>query len=91
MKKNKVNGKSIKCLRYIFDGAKDWVANQSLEKQNKFNNWVLNMNKHAYGKHGKVTNYYCISVGIPLIVFSVIPLSSMPCFVITSIVFSYNL
>ena len=80
LKNEQIDGESIKCLRYIFDGingASDWVAKQSLKKQNEFNKWVLKMNENAYGKDGKATNYYCISVGVPIIVFSTLPLLLM--------------
>ena len=38
LQNKKIDGKSIKCLNYIFDGARgtaDWVSHQSAEKQKK--------------------------------------------------------
>ena len=85
LKNKNRDGVSVKCLGYIFDGlngAKDWVTNQSLEKQKDFKNWESNLLEKAYGKDGKVTNYYCLTVGLPIIIFSVIP------FIVTVILFT---
>ena len=77
MKKEKKNEEPIKCLGYILDGyngAKNWVVNQSIKKQNEFKKWESKMLSKAYGKDGKVTNYYCLTVGIPALIFSILPL-----------------
>lgn len=74
LKKEKIDGVSIKCLRYIYDGcegAQNWVYNQSLKKQNKYNKWVSKMNSKAYKNNGDATNYYCLLVGVPIMIFSI--------------------
>ena len=51
LQNKKIDGKSIKCLTYIFDGAcsaADWVSHQSEEKQKKFEEWHSNMLKKAF-------------------------------------------
>ncbi|KAK8871780.1 hypothetical protein M9Y10_007521 [Tritrichomonas musculus] len=76
LKNEKKNGVSIKCLDYIYSGyhgAKDWVANQSLKKQNDFKKWESKLLDKAYGKDGKATNYYCLTVGLPIMIFSILP------------------
>lgn len=76
-KKGKIDGKSIKCLKYIVqgsEGAYDWVVNKSLKEQKKFENWYSKMLKKAYKKNGGITNYYCLEVGIPTFIFAFLPL-----------------
>ena len=75
LKTEKVDGKSIKCLRYMIDGyngANDWVLNQSLTKQNDLKKWHSKMISKAYGKNGNATNHYCLSVGLPVLLFTII-------------------
>lgn len=46
LQNKKIDGKSIKCLNYIFDGARgaaDWVSHQSEEEQKKFQEWYSKM------------------------------------------------
>ena len=76
-KYSKIEGKSVKCLKYImqgYQGAKNWVTNQSFKKQNDLQNWYSKMMNKAYTKNGKVTNYYCIDVGIPTFIFALLPI-----------------
>ncbi|KAK8888183.1 hypothetical protein M9Y10_039247 [Tritrichomonas musculus] len=77
LKNEKIEGKSIKCLKYILDGyqgANEWATHQSSETQKNLEKWHLKMLKKAYGKNDKITNYYCLEVGIPILLFSIIPL-----------------
>lgn len=78
LKNDKIDGKSIKCLKYImegYQGANDWVTNQSITKQNNFKDWYSKMLTKAYMKNGNVSNYYCIEIGIPTLIFSLIPIA----------------
>lgn len=72
----KIDEKSIRCLNYIFqgsEGAINWAAKQSIEKQKEFENWYSKMLKKAYNTNGVVTQYFCLKVGIPTFIFAVIP------------------
>lgn len=78
LKNDKIDGKSIKCLKYIiegYQGANDWIANQPLEKQNDFKNWYSKMSNKAYKKNGNPSNYFCFEVGVPTLIFSIIPIA----------------
>ena len=80
LKSEKVDGKSIKCLRYIIDGdegARDWFANESLKKRNEFQKWHSKLMKKAYNNFGEATNYYCLLVGIHALIFPFIPFLSL--------------
>lgn len=76
LKNDEVDGKSIKCLNYILngdEGAKNWVLTQFIKKQNEFKKWHSEMLNKAYQKDGNPTNYYCHTVGIPMLIFSCLP------------------
>lgn len=72
LKRKKIDGKPVKCLKYIFDGNKgalNWVINQSTEIQNNYYKWYSKMLKKAFKKNGKASEYYCFQVGVPAIFF----------------------
>ena len=77
VKNEKIDGKSIKCLRYVFNGyngASEWVLNQSIEMQNDLDVWYANMLVKAYKNNGKVSNYYCLDVGASSLTFAILAL-----------------
>ena len=53
-------------------GASDWAAKQAPEKQNDLDKWYSNMISKAYKKNGKISNYYCVEVGAPIFLFSIL-------------------
>lgn len=80
LKSEKIDGKSIKCYRYIIEGdegARDLFANKSLKKLNEFQKWHSKMMKKAYNSFGEATNFYCLSVGIPALIFPFFPFLSL--------------
>ena len=88
LKNEKINGKSFKCLKYVFDGyqgAFDWASNQSLKKQMKLEQWHLKMIEKAYKKDGNASNYYCFGIGIPTMIFAGVPIY----FIIMVLVFTF--
>lgn len=77
LKNQKSDGQNIKCMKYIFDGyqgAKDFVVNKSLTKQNDLFKWHSNMINNAYNKNGEITNYYCKKLGVPTLIFAILTL-----------------
>ena len=94
VRKEKIDGESVKCLKYVLDGyqgASDWVVNQSPEKQNDLDKWYSNMISKAYKKNGKVSNYYCVEVGVPIFLFSIIALISLILDLILVVVLRFDL
>lgn len=61
-KKEVIEGKSIKCMRNIFEGcqgAENWVAKQSLKKQNEYKQWYNEMIINSHDENGVINDYYC--------------------------------
>ena len=61
MRKDVVDGKNIKCLKYILEGvegARDWVSKQSEKKQKAFEKWYDNLQKKAF-IYGEASDYFC--------------------------------
>lgn len=87
----KIDGKNIKCLRYILDGvegAKIWFLNQSVKKQIEFKKWHSEMLNKAYGKDGNVTDYYCYTIRIPMLIFSCLPFAVIIIFILLYTIFA---
>ena len=58
IKREKIDGNPVKCLRIFFDGyqgALNWVINQSIENQNNFDKWHSKMLDKTYKENGKIS------------------------------------
>lgn len=64
-----------KCLKYVvnvYQGAFNWTANKSLEMEKNSHNWHEKMLKKAFDENGHITNYYCLEVAIPTLIFPIL-------------------
>ena len=92
LENKKIDEKPVKCLTYIIErsnGSLNWVKNQSLKKQKEVEIWYSKMLNKAYKNNGEIKNYYCKEVGLPTLLFAILPFFA--CFAFILFVYLINI